>query len=32
VAIVQSRASRWWNRAAIAAALGVLVISMIPLY
>ena len=32
MAIVQSRASRWWNRAAIAAALGVLVISMIPLY
>jgi multiple sugar transport system permease protein len=32
VAVVQSRASRWWNRAAIAAALALLVISMIPLY
>ncbi|MBI3368582.1 MAG: carbohydrate ABC transporter permease, partial [Burkholderiales bacterium] len=32
MAIVQSRASRWWNRAAIAAALALLVISMIPLY
>ena len=32
MAVVQSRASRWWNRAAIAAALALLVISMIPLY
>jgi multiple sugar transport system permease protein len=32
VAVVQSRASRWWNRAAIALALVMLVISMIPLY
>jgi len=32
VAVVQSRASRWWNRAAIVAALALLVISMIPLY
>jgi multiple sugar transport system permease protein len=32
VAVVQSRASRWWNRAAIALALLMLVISMIPLY
>ncbi|MEP7294649.1 MAG: carbohydrate ABC transporter permease [Burkholderiales bacterium] len=32
MAIVQSRASRWWNRAAITGALCMLVISMIPLY
>jgi len=32
MAVVQSRASRLWNRAAIALALGLLVISMIPLY
>ena len=28
MAVVQSRASRWWNRAAIVAALALLVISM----
>jgi len=32
MAVVLSRASRWWNRAAIVAALALLVISMIPLY
>ena len=32
MAIVQSRASRWWNRAAIMLALVMLVVSMIPLY
>jgi len=32
MAVVLSRASRWWNRAAILAALALLVISMIPLY
>jgi multiple sugar transport system permease protein len=32
MAVVQSRASHWWNRAAIVAALALLVISMIPLY
>ena len=32
MAVVQSRASRWWNRTAIALALAMLVASMIPLY
>lgn len=32
MAIVQSRASRWWNRTAIVLALALLVASMIPLY
>ena len=32
MAIVQSRTSRWWNRAAIVLALAMLVVSMIPLY
>jgi multiple sugar transport system permease protein len=32
MAVVLSRASRWWNRAAIVAALALLVVSMIPLY
>ena len=32
MAIVQSRLSRWWNRGAIALALVLLVIMMIPLY
>src|SRR5436190_19825968 len=32
MAVVQSRTSRWLNRAAIALALAMLVVSMIPLY
>lgn len=32
MAVVQSRASRWWNRVAIALALAMLVVAMIPLY
>jgi multiple sugar transport system permease protein len=32
VAQVQSRASRWWNRAAVALALLLLLVMMIPLY
>ncbi|MDM0115219.1 carbohydrate ABC transporter permease [Variovorax sp. J22R133] len=32
MAIVQSRASRWWNRGAIVLALALLVLMMIPLY
>jgi multiple sugar transport system permease protein len=32
MAVVQSRVTRWWNRAAIAAALALLVLRMIRLY